>query len=67
MVYKDFGYSITSASRKYNQVGAVVPGCISPREYPGGLKKLKPGDIFTFWKKDSTGSKYIGLCSYLHR
>ena len=60
MVYKDFGYSITSASRKYNQVGAAVPGVSLRGNTLVGIEKLKPGDIFTFWKKDSTGSKYIG-------
>ncbi|MBP8818966.1 MAG: C40 family peptidase [Syntrophomonadaceae bacterium] len=67
LVYKDFGYSITSAARKYNTVGKPVSGVYSKRQ-PGstkkymlvGVDKLKPGDIFTFWKEDSTGKRYIG-------
>lgn len=67
LVYKDFGYNITSAARKYNTVGKPVSGVYSKRQ-PGstkkymlvGIDKLKPGDIFTFWKEDSTGKRYIG-------
>jgi cell wall-associated NlpC family hydrolase len=62
LVYKDFGYNITSASRKYDQVGEVIEGVYS-RKIKGstkyelvGTEKLKPGDIFTFWKKDTTGN-----------
>ncbi|HHV16611.1 MAG TPA: C40 family peptidase [Gelria sp.] len=67
LVYKDFGYNITSAARKYNTVGKPVSGVYSKRQ-PGstkkytlvGVDKLKPGDILTFWKKDSKGNRYIG-------
>lgn len=67
LVYKDFGYNITSAARKYNTVGTKVSGVYSKRQ-PGsskkymlvGVEKLKPGDIFTFWKEDSKGNRYIG-------
>ena len=67
LVYKDFGYNITSAARKYNTVGRPVSGVYSKRQ-PGstkkymlvGVDKLKPGDILTFWKEDSTGKRYIG-------
>ncbi|MGE5397024.1 MAG: NlpC/P60 family protein [Chitinophagales bacterium] len=66
MVYRDFGYSITSASRNYTTVGTRVSGVYSQR-IPGtsrytlvGVSKLKPGDIFTFWKIDASGNKYIG-------
>ncbi|HBQ25864.1 MAG TPA: hypothetical protein DD791_05685 [Syntrophomonas sp.] len=67
LVYKDFGYEITSAARKYNTVGRAVSGVYSKRQ-PGSTKKymlvgidnLKPGDILTFWKEDSTGKRYIG-------
>ncbi len=62
LVYRDFGYTITSASKKYPEVGKKVDGVYS-RQVPGsstyelvGIEKLQPGDIFTFWKKDSTGS-----------
>jgi len=62
LVYKDFGYTITSASKKYPQVGKKVDGVYS-RKIPGsskyelvGTEKLKPGDIFTFSKKDSDGN-----------
>ncbi|MGS0765451.1 NlpC/P60 family protein [Syntrophomonas curvata] len=67
LVYKDFGYSITSAARKYNSVGQAVSG-VYVKHQPGsntkhvlmGTDKLKPGDIFTFWKEDSQGNRYIG-------
>ncbi len=67
LVYKDFGYNITSAARKYNTVGRTVSGVYSKRQ-PGstkkymlvGVDKLKPGDILTFWKEDSAGKRYIG-------
>lgn len=62
MVYKDFGYSITSASRKYNQVGVQVPGVYCRNGTIVGVDKLKPGDIFTFWKTNHIGhvAMYIG-------
>jgi cell wall-associated NlpC family hydrolase len=67
LVYKDFGYNITSAARKYNTVGTAVSGVYAKRQ-PGsskkymlaGTEKLKPGDIITFWKEDSNGKRYIG-------
>jgi len=67
LVYKDFGYNITSAARKYNTVGRSVSGVYSKHQ-PGttkkymlvGVDKLKPGDILTFWKEDSAGKRYIG-------
>lgn len=66
LVYKDFGYQITSAARKYNTVGTKVSGVYAKKQ-PGsskytlvGVDNLKPGDIFTFWKTDSDGSRYIG-------
>lgn len=68
LVYKDFGYNITSASRNYNTVGKAVSGVYSKLQ-PGsktkymlvGIDKLKPGDIITFWKTNSDGSdKHIG-------
>lgn len=67
LVYKDFGCSITSASRKYNTVGTRVSG-VYARHKSGsktkhelvGIDKLKPGDILTFWKTDSSGKRYIG-------
>lgn len=67
LVYKDFGYSITSAARKYNTVGTRISGVYSKLQ-PGstrkytmvGLDNLRPGDILTFWAKDSSGNKYIG-------
>lgn len=63
-VYGDFGYTITSASRKYTTVGTKVSGVYAKKESNGkytlvGTSKLKVGDIFTFWAKDSSGNKYI--------
>lgn len=66
LVYNDFGYQITSAARKYNTVGTRVSGVYSKRQTGSskymlvGIDKLKPGDIFTFWKTDSNGNRYIG-------
>ncbi|MGE5390208.1 MAG: C40 family peptidase [Deltaproteobacteria bacterium] len=67
LVYKDLGYSITSAARKYNTVGRSVSGVYSRKQTGStkkytlvGVDKLKPGDIMTFWKEDSSGNRYIG-------
>lgn len=67
LVYKDFGYSITSAARKYTTVGSSVSGVYSRKQTGStkkymlvGVDKLKPGDIMTFWKVDSSGNRYIG-------
>lgn len=64
-VYGDFGYKLTWASRKYDTVGRRVYGVYakkvsgSSRYTLVGTDKLKPGDIFTFWAKDSSGKLYI--------
>lgn len=62
LVYKDLGYKITSASKKYNTVGTRVPGVYS-RKIAGtskyelvGTENLRPGDIFTFWETNDDGS-----------
>ncbi len=67
LVYKNFGYSVTSAARNYNTVGQAVSGVYAKRQAGSSTKyqlvgadKLRPGDILTFWKKDSSGNKYIG-------
>jgi len=67
LVYKDFGYNITSAARKYDSVGQPVSGVYvknqsgsSTKHVLMGIDNLKPGDIFTFWKEDSQGNRYIG-------
>lgn len=67
LVYKDFGYTITSAARKYDTVGRSVAGVYSKNQAGStkkymlvGIDKLKPGDIMTFWKEDSSGNRYIG-------
>ncbi len=66
LVYKDFGYSITSAAKNYGSVGVKVPGVYS-RKISGtskytlvGTEKLKPGDIFTFWNSDAPARTHIG-------
>lgn len=65
LVYEDFGYSITSASRNYGQVGVKVDG-VYANKLPGsskytlvGIEKLKPGDIFTFWASDGNGKSLL--------
>ncbi|MEN6348318.1 MAG: NlpC/P60 family protein [Syntrophomonas sp.] len=52
MVYKDFGSSITSASRNYDTVGVPVRGVYVKNGKLVGVEKLKPGDIFTFQRTD---------------
>ena len=66
LVYKDFGYSITSAAKNYDQVGVKVAGVYS-KKIPGstkytlvGVEKLKPGDIFTYWNSDAPARTHIG-------
>lgn len=67
LIYKDFGYSVTSAARKYNTVGSAVKGVYSQKISGSstkyklvGIDKLRPGDVMTFWKLDSSGNRYIG-------
>lgn len=61
LVYKDFGYTIPTASKKYDQVGTKVEGVYSRKMDNSskyelvGTDNLKPGDIFTFWKDDTDG------------
>lgn len=66
LVYKDFGYSITSAARNYGSVGVKVKG-VSAEKISGsskykltGTEHLKPGDIFTFWNSDTPTKTRIG-------
>lgn len=66
LVYKDFGYSITSAAKNYDKVGVKVEG-VYAEKIPGsskytlkGVEKLKPGDIFTFWNSDAPARTHIG-------
>lgn len=66
LVYKDFGYSITSAAKNYGSVGVKVQG-VYGQKIPGtskytlkGIEKLKPGDIFTFWNSDEPARTHIG-------
>lgn len=66
LVYKDFGYSITSAAKNYGSVGVKVQG-VYAEKIPGsskytlvGIEKLKPGDIFTFWNSDAPARTHIG-------
>ena len=48
LVYKDFGYSVTSAARNYDSVGVRVSGVYVSNGVLKGADKLKPGDILTF-------------------
>jgi len=67
LVYKDFGYSITSAASNYGSVGTRVSGVYSQKitgtsKYTlVGVDKLKPGDIFTFWNSDRTGIHHVAI------
>ncbi|MGI6549578.1 MAG: C40 family peptidase [Syntrophomonadales bacterium] len=66
LIYKDFGFDITTRARDYNKVGRKVSGVYS-RKQPGssnkyelvGVNKLWVGDILLFWNKDSKGNRYI--------
>ncbi|MGI6513198.1 MAG: C40 family peptidase [Syntrophomonadaceae bacterium] len=66
LIYKDFGFDITTRARDYDKVGRKVPGVYS-RLQPGsskkwelvGVNKLWVGDILLFWNKDSKGNRYI--------
>lgn len=66
LVYKDFGYSITSAAKNYDTVGVKVNGVYaekisgSSKYHLVGVDKLKPGDIFTFWNSDDPARTHIG-------
>lgn len=66
LVYKDFGYSITSAAKNYDQVGVKVQGVYSQKISGStkytlvGIENLKPGDIFTFWNSDAPAKTHIG-------
>ncbi|MGE5404535.1 MAG: NlpC/P60 family protein, partial [Candidatus Saccharibacteria bacterium] len=64
-VYGDYGYTLTTISAKYNQVGSVVEGVYS-QLIPGttryklvGTEKLQPGDIFTWWTNSTTLGRHI--------
>lgn len=66
LIYKDFGFDITSRARSYGQVGRKVPGVYSRLQSGSknkyelvGVNKLWVGDIFLFWNKDSKGNRYI--------
>ncbi|MDD3363558.1 MAG: NlpC/P60 family protein, partial [Syntrophomonas sp.] len=62
LVYKDFGYSITSAARNYDSVGVKVTGVSVKNGTLVGADKLKPGDILTFQRTNyiSHVAMYIG-------
>lgn len=66
LIYKDFGFDITTRARNYNQVGRKVSGVYSRKQSGSsnkyelvGVDKLWVGDIFLFWNKDSSGNRYI--------
>ncbi|MCW2278485.1 LysM peptidoglycan-binding domain-containing protein [Heliophilum fasciatum] len=64
LVYSDLGFDITTTAKKYNTVGTRVNGVYAAKQGSywtiKGTENLRPGDIFTYWKKDSSGNKYIG-------
>lgn len=69
LVFADMGFEITTTARKYNTVGQKVEGVYSTvvgktssgRKLYGlkGLENLRPGDVLTWYKVDSSGQKYI--------
>jgi len=62
LVYKNFGHSVTSAARNYDQVGVRVSGVYVRNGKLIGADKLKPGDILTFQRTTyiSHVAMYIG-------
>lgn len=66
LIYREFGYSLTSYASRYGTVGTKVPGVYSTLQ-PGstskymlvGVENLKPGDIFTYWSTNASGARYI--------
>ncbi len=66
LVYKDFGYTVTSAAKNYGSVGARVAGVYATKVSGSskyklvGIDKLKPGDIFTYWNSDAPAKTRIG-------
>jgi hypothetical protein len=64
LVYGDFGFELTGVAKKYDKVGTRVEG-VYPKEVNGywhleRVETLLPGDILTWWKERSDGSRYIG-------
>lgn len=65
LVFADFGYDIPTAVREYPTVGQRITG-ISAKKVGNywtieGMDKLKPGDLLTWWRIDSTtGQKVAG-------
>ncbi len=72
LVYGDFGFNITGASRQYNQVGTKVAGVSSTKVGTSssgqalygikGIENLRPGDILTYWA-GTANNKYISHVS----
>ncbi|WP_018131650.1 NlpC/P60 family protein [Effusibacillus pohliae] len=63
LVYGDFGFNITDVARNYGSVGTRITG-VYPKKVNGkwkleGTENLLPGDILTWWGRDSNGKKYI--------
>jgi len=68
LVYKDFGYNITSASRKYDQVGEVIEGVYS-RKIKGSTRyrKTKTRRYIHFLEKGYYRQRYsYWTCGYLY-
>lgn len=63
LVYSDFGFDITTTAKQFGSVGKKVSGVSSVKVGNywtiKGTENLLPGDIFTYWAKDSSGNKYI--------
>ncbi|MTV50104.1 hypothetical protein GJ688_14095 [Heliobacillus mobilis] len=67
LIYGDFGFDITTTAKNYGTVGKRVTGVYAAKEGKywtiKGTENLRPGDIFTYWKTDSNGKKYISHVS----
>lgn len=66
LCFRDFGIKLSPTLKDYTSFGTRVSGVYSQLQ-PGstnkymlvGVENLKPGDIFLYWDKDSSGQKYI--------
>ncbi|MBO8177831.1 MAG: C40 family peptidase [Bacillus sp. (in: Bacteria)] len=64
LVYGDFGFDLTGVAKKYVDIGKRVDGVyqkiVDEYWHLEGVKHLRPGDIFTWWKERSNHTVYIG-------
>ncbi|WP_205668634.1 SH3 domain-containing protein [Ammoniphilus sp. CFH 90114] len=63
LVFGDFNFKLTDIASQYDKVGIPVPGISAKKTSQGwmleGTENLLPGDILTWWKDRSDGTRYI--------